>query len=199
MWVWGHISLKNTAIPTTRRTLNIPSFLIQSLVFQFELYIMQFSFEYFQMKHFLRQLKKLKTECFTQCSQCLQNSPVCIVPYFPQFLVPRLWPLFYSICDIMCDMWSRKYFSFRNTSGFPCFEMFCYMLRSSFSSLFKLLIARNIYITNGNGYVPFLVISSPSFPHSWLVTTCLPNVAQRVNLVEQELNILQEYNSSCCS
>ena len=53
----------------------------------------------------------------------------------------------------------------------------------------------NISVTNGHGYVPLVVSTSRSFPHSWhhgFVTI----LSRRVPLVEQELLTLPEHLSS---
>jgi hypothetical protein len=64
----------------------------------------------------------------------------------------------------------------------------------------------NIYATNYHGYIPFVVITIPSFPYSWHITMFITWVTQHVPLVEQELFILPEHQSSlhvywrsCCS
>jgi hypothetical protein len=54
----------------------------------------------------------------------------------------------------------------------------------------------NIYVTNGNGYVPLVVSTSRFFPHSWLVTRFVTRLTRRVPLVEQELLTLPENLSS---
>jgi hypothetical protein len=41
-----------------------------------------------------------------------------------------------------------------------------------------------------------LVSTSPSFPHSWLITGCVTRLTRRVSLVEQELHTLPEHLSS---
>jgi hypothetical protein len=51
----------------------------------------------------------------------------------------------------------------------------------------------NICVTNDNGYVPLVVNTSWSFPHSRLITVC---VTRPVPLVEQELLTLPEHLSS---
>ena len=51
----------------------------------------------------------------------------------------------------------------------------------------------NICVTNDHGYVPIVVNTPRSFPHSWLSNEY---VAPRVPLVEQELLTLSEYFSS---
>ena len=47
-----------------------------------------------------------------------------------------------------------------------------------------------------HGYVPFVVSTSRSFPHSWLVTGFVTRLTRRVPLVEQELLTLPEPLSS---
>jgi hypothetical protein len=54
----------------------------------------------------------------------------------------------------------------------------------------------NICVTNDHGYVPFVVNTSRSFPHSRLITGFVTRLKRRVPLVEQELLIIQEHLSS---
>jgi hypothetical protein len=54
----------------------------------------------------------------------------------------------------------------------------------------------NICVTNDHGYVPLVVNTSRSFPHSWLITGCVTRLTRRVPLVEQELITLPEHLSS---
>ena len=51
-------------------------------------------------------------------------------------------------------------------------------------------------VTNDHGYVPLVINTSLSFPHSWLVTEFVTRFSRRVPLVEQELLTLQDYPSS---
>jgi hypothetical protein len=50
--------------------------------------------------------------------------------------------------------------------------------------------------TNDHGYVPLVVSTSRSFPHSWLITGFVTRSTRRVSLVEQELLTLPEHLSS---
>jgi hypothetical protein len=54
----------------------------------------------------------------------------------------------------------------------------------------------NICVTNDHGYVPLVVNTSQSFPHSRLITRSVTRLTRRVPLVEQELLILSEHLSS---
>jgi hypothetical protein len=45
-------------------------------------------------------------------------------------------------------------------------------------------------------YVPLVVNTSRSFPHSWLITGVITRLTRRVSLVEQELLTLPEHLSS---
>ena len=54
----------------------------------------------------------------------------------------------------------------------------------------------NICVTNDHGYVPLVVNTSRSFPHSRLITGFLTRLTRRVPLVEQELLTLLEHLSS---
>ena len=55
---------------------------------------------------------------------------------------------------------------------------------------------KTITKTNVHGYVPLVVNTSRSFPHSWLVTGFVTRVIRRLTLVEQELLTLSEHMSS---
>ena len=54
----------------------------------------------------------------------------------------------------------------------------------------------NICVTNDHGYVPLVVMTSRSFPHSRLVTGFVTRLTRQVPLVEQELPTLPEQMSS---
>jgi len=54
----------------------------------------------------------------------------------------------------------------------------------------------NICVTNDHGYVPLVVNTSRSFPHSWLITGFVTRLTRRVPLVEQEMLTLPEHLSS---
>jgi len=54
----------------------------------------------------------------------------------------------------------------------------------------------NIYVTNDHGYVPLVLSTSRSYPHSWLITGIVTRLTRRVPLVEQELLTLPENLSS---
>jgi hypothetical protein len=54
----------------------------------------------------------------------------------------------------------------------------------------------NICVTNDHGYVPLVVNTSRSFPHSRLITGFVTRLTRRVPLVEQELLTLPEHLSS---
>jgi len=51
----------------------------------------------------------------------------------------------------------------------------------------------NICVTNDHGYVPLVVNTSRSFPHSWLITGFVTILIWLVLLVEQELLTLPEH------
>jgi hypothetical protein len=53
-----------------------------------------------------------------------------------------------------------------------------------------------ICVTNDQGYVPLVVSTSRSFPHSWLITEFVTRLTWWVPLVEQELPTLPEHLSS---
>jgi hypothetical protein len=54
----------------------------------------------------------------------------------------------------------------------------------------------NICVTNDYGYVPIVLSTSWSFPHSWLITRFGTRLTWRVPLVEQEMLTLPEHLSS---
>ena len=54
----------------------------------------------------------------------------------------------------------------------------------------------NICVTNDNGYVPLVVNTFRSFPHSWLITGFVTRITRRVSLVVQDLITLPEHPSS---
>ena len=54
----------------------------------------------------------------------------------------------------------------------------------------------NTCVTNDHGYVPLVVNTSRSFPHSRLITGFVTRLTRRVPLVEQELLTLPEHLGS---
>ena len=58
------------------------------------------------------------------------------------------------------------------------------------------LLKWNICVTNNHGYVPLVVNTSRSFPHSRLITGFVTRLTRRVPLVEQELINPPEHLSS---
>jgi len=55
---------------------------------------------------------------------------------------------------------------------------------------------KTITKTNVHGYVPLVVNTSRSFPHSWRITGFVTRLTRRVPLMEQELLTLAKYPSS---
>ena len=55
---------------------------------------------------------------------------------------------------------------------------------------------RNICVTNDHGYVPLVINTSQSFPHSWLISGFVTRLTWQVPLVEQELLTLPKHLSS---
>jgi hypothetical protein len=55
---------------------------------------------------------------------------------------------------------------------------------------------RNICVTNDHEYVPLVVNTSRSFPHSRLITGFVTRLTRRVPLVEKELPTLSEHLGS---
>ena len=62
--------------------------------------------------------------------------------------------------------------------------------------LVKLKSSLRKFYTNDHGYVPLVVSTSRSFPHSRLITGFVTKLTRRVLLVEQELPTLPEHLSS---
>jgi hypothetical protein len=54
----------------------------------------------------------------------------------------------------------------------------------------------DICVTNDHGYIPFVVNTSSSFPHSWLITGFVTRLTRRVLLVEQEIPTFPEHLNS---
>ena len=54
----------------------------------------------------------------------------------------------------------------------------------------------NICVTHDHGYIPLVVSTSRSFPHSRLITRFVTRLTRRVPLVEQELLTFPEHLSS---
>ena len=54
----------------------------------------------------------------------------------------------------------------------------------------------NICVTNDHGYVPLVINTSRSFPHSWLITGFVTRLTRWLPLVEQVLLTLPEHLSS---
>jgi hypothetical protein len=50
--------------------------------------------------------------------------------------------------------------------------------------------------TNDQGYVPLVINTSRSFPHSWVITGFVTRLTRRIPLVEQELPTFPEHLSS---
>ena len=53
--------------------------------------------------------------------------------------------------------------------------------------MFKKVNILSWIVVGDHGYVPFIVSTSRSFPHSWLITRFVTRVTRRVSLVEHEL------------
>jgi hypothetical protein len=77
----------------------------------------------------------------------------------------------------------------------------CYISMESWqcenwNHLFYRKLLWNICLTNEERYVPLVVNTFRSFPHSWLITGFAIRLTRRVSLVEQELLTFSEYLSS---
>jgi hypothetical protein len=57
-------------------------------------------------------------------------------------------------------------------------------------------LAATEYVTNDHGYVSFVIITTSSFPHSWLITGFVTKVTRMMPHVEQELLILPGHMNS---
>ena len=72
---------------------------------------------------------------------------------------------------------------------------FIYIYIQPSSSIFLNLSTRkvrNFCVTNDRGYIPFVVITIRSFPHSWLITGFARRATRQVQHVEQKLPNLLE-------
>ena len=66
----------------------------------------------------------------------------------------------------------------------------------SFYDLHNGLANRNTCVSNDHVYVPLVVSTFRSFPHSWLIIGFVTRITLRVPLMEQELSTLPEHPSS---
>ena len=69
-------------------------------------------------------------------------------------------------------------------------------LRKCYGRHHDLVDRDGISVTNDHGYVPLVVSTSRSFPHSRLITGFVTRLTRRVPLVEQKLLALPEHMSS---
>ena len=69
-------------------------------------------------------------------------------------------------------------------------------LRKCYGPHHNLVDRYGIYVTNDHGYVPLVVNTSRSFPHSRLITGFVTRLTRRVSVVEHELLIRPENLSS---
>jgi hypothetical protein len=56
-------------------------------------------------------------------------------------------------------------------------------------------ILRNICVTNDHVYVPLVIITFTSFPHSWLITGFIARVIRRVPIMEHWLPAILEHDA----
>ena len=68
-------------------------------------------------------------------------------------------------------------------------------LRKFYGRHLDLVDRYGISVTNDHGYVPLVVNTSRSFPHSWLIIWFVTRLTRRVPLVEQELFTLPVHPS----
>ena len=69
-------------------------------------------------------------------------------------------------------------------------------LRKFYAATMTWLTVMECLCTDDHGYVPFVVNTFRSFPHSWHITGSATKLSRRVSLVEQELLSLTEHMSS---
>ena len=69
-------------------------------------------------------------------------------------------------------------------------------LRKFYGHHHDLVDRYGISVTNDHGYVPLVVNTSRSFPHSWLIAGFVTRLTQWVSLVEQKLSTLPKHLSS---
>jgi hypothetical protein len=99
----------------------------------------------------------------------------------------------------ICNGKKLKY-SYRISNGNAivfCVKQHCAMKIQLYQWMSHCLVDRyRISVTNDHGYVPPVVNTFRSFPHSWLITGFVTRLTRRVSLVEQELLTLREHLSS---
>jgi hypothetical protein len=64
------------------------------------------------------------------------------------------------------------------------------------NKLWNIRSTERYILTNDHGYVPFVISTYRSFPHSWRITVFVTRVTRRVALVEQELITPSEHISA---
>ena len=69
-------------------------------------------------------------------------------------------------------------------------------LKITYLSIHLYFLPQPIFFTNDHGYVPFVVITIRSFPHSWIITWFVARVTRRVPHMGQELLTLTKHLSS---
>jgi len=77
-----------------------------------------------------------------------------------------------------------------------CDCSFCWYWWNCFYDRHHGFVNRNTCVSNDHGYVPLVVNTFRSFPHSWLIIGLVTRITLRVPLVEQELSTLPEHPSS---
>ena len=84
--------------------------------------------------------------------------------------------------------------AFKNIHGVLAINnsIFAHWILHQCSSFSKTLKLWNICVTNDHGYVPLVVNTSRSFPHSWVTNVFVTRLTRRVSLVAQELLTLPE-------
>jgi hypothetical protein len=73
------------------------------------------------------------------------------------------------------------------------FSQILWVFKSILKSFLYLMLESVICVTNDHRYVPLVVSTSRSFPHSWLITGFVTWLTRRVPLVEQDLPTFPEH------
>jgi hypothetical protein len=88
------------------------------------------------------------------------------------------------------DVWHSKHSSLcSEKAGLPTWSIMCRETKAC--NAWKMAL----FVKSNHGYVPLVVNTSRSFPHSWLITGFETWLTRREPLVEQELPTLSEHLS----
>jgi hypothetical protein len=95
-------------------------------------------------------------------------------------------------------MWKHMHPWLRIATSLACtkYVKFNQVMGSQLSLLLSTCFLNSLTgITNDHGYVPLVVNTSQSFPHSWIITGFVSRLTRQVPLVEQDLLTLLEHLS----